>query len=581
MLRGLVFLALLVTLSFGYPVTNAPVIWDIDPPQQGTRSLTSQYLGECVCDMTRGMCDTNCCCDPDCSEATVSLFQGCVPEQYGYPDVRYCYEENSGTRIKRINGFNGVYLDKQAAAPPGVCIVRTNLPGNLYKYFQFPSSTKRPTPPLSNTIQTTTAVAPNAGDPLPTAKYVSVGGEAVFRRVGNFQIPVQLKNGQCSDFIRNVGFLIPLQGVSCTLNGEQICSRFPVESLTNLFVYRSVFNQTALAFLPVNINILSPSGSLIGRIDALDTFYNGTFNSLNTGTDCTNAMTHFSAEFIYNATSESTVTGAGVNVTVDTVPLTTFVPLVFEAAFVKQGDSLPEAILPATPGYIAGGALRGGTLVSSAAGLDSIVERKGGFAVPSGGRSCSLQSFRTVAFMHSVISSGCTVSVSEGQLRSICSDGNAALVLGASNSTYADGYPSAIDYVAVTNDALANDTSSWIPIEGIHSLQFGPGSYDNFTRRCSGMVVGLSYQFVVARAGAEYNPQDLVSGAFVEPIIGSWRIRNETDFSDDGTTSQNILFRVSFSRYDPNSQATIRRRVKAPPILPRLDESIFYPFRKP
>ncbi|XP_070571815.1 uncharacterized protein [Ptychodera flava] len=36
-------------------------------------------LAPCECDMTRGSCDTNCCCDTDCTEDELETFSSCIP----------------------------------------------------------------------------------------------------------------------------------------------------------------------------------------------------------------------------------------------------------------------------------------------------------------------------------------------------------------------------------------------------------------------------------------------------------------------------------------------------------------------
>jgi hypothetical protein len=50
---------------------------------------------DCGCDLTAGACDSNCCCDPDCSPAEVSRFEnsdaGCTLHEDS-PAFQQCYD---------------------------------------------------------------------------------------------------------------------------------------------------------------------------------------------------------------------------------------------------------------------------------------------------------------------------------------------------------------------------------------------------------------------------------------------------------------------------------------------------------
>ena len=49
---------------------------------------------DCTCDLSAGLCDYNCCCDPDCTDVEVSRFQdsevGCILHEEE-PDFQKCY----------------------------------------------------------------------------------------------------------------------------------------------------------------------------------------------------------------------------------------------------------------------------------------------------------------------------------------------------------------------------------------------------------------------------------------------------------------------------------------------------------
>ena len=52
-----------------------------------------QFDCDCQCDLTAGVCDINCCCDPECSAAEITTFSNCLDEGEGpSPIVKMCVE---------------------------------------------------------------------------------------------------------------------------------------------------------------------------------------------------------------------------------------------------------------------------------------------------------------------------------------------------------------------------------------------------------------------------------------------------------------------------------------------------------
>ena len=68
-----------------YPVDFTDV--EANPSPQ---TVTIIGAGQCLCDVSQGACDGNCCCDPDCSEEVQNnLFTGCMPESPPAPTLQY------------------------------------------------------------------------------------------------------------------------------------------------------------------------------------------------------------------------------------------------------------------------------------------------------------------------------------------------------------------------------------------------------------------------------------------------------------------------------------------------------------
>ncbi|CAJ1993756.1 Protein of unknown function (DUF1619) [Leishmania donovani] len=581
MLQGLLCVLLLTTSAFAYPIVVVPVDWaNVPNSTPDARNLNSPYLGECVCDVTRGICDSFCCCDEDCDASARAAFFYCLPEKYSSPYLDYCYPKDRATSLKRINGKDATYIEKKSQGYNAVCVIRTNHPSELYRYFRVPTDVRQPLLPTAPIEPVTVSQPYAAGDPLTTAKYVVISGSPSYRRVAPFQLPTTMSDGSCSALGRNVGFLDSIKGTSCTLNGAQICLLFPVAKYQNLFLQSTLgYNSSAPEFVPVTLNLHDASGALLDTLGPTVVPTPSTYATISDGKTCNNAVVDLHAHFSYSSNESGKLIEAALNVTLSSVGLMQYVALSFEAAFTGENATVPSNIFAATPGYLSGDKIRSGTLVTHG-GKSAILERESGFAVPAGGRLCGSNQWRRASFLHSIISSGCLILMNESDLQDICSVGTGHLLAALINVTV-DGEPTILDQIGVTNDALANDTTSWIPITGLsNALTSSSGTYNAYTRQCSNITVGLHYQFVVARAGAEYNPQDIIVGAFASPIVGTFQIWNETNFDGNALSYQQFTFKVTFSRYDSNSQATIMRRIVAPPILPPLDDSIFYPFHR-
>ncbi|KPI85678.1 hypothetical protein ABL78_5258 [Leptomonas seymouri] len=581
-MKKLLFLLVFSTYALAYPTVLVPVDWkDVPEVPPAVRNLNSPYLGECVCDVTWGICDPHCCCDDDCDAATISSFSYCLPERFSSPYLDYCFPKDRATSLKRINNIDATYIDKKRQGYSAVCVIRSNHPKELYRYFSVPTTVQKP-----NILTPSAPVVPpnqvyTVGSPLVFAKQVPIGGKASYRRADGFQLPYTGDDGSCAPFGRTVAFLDPIKGVSCVLNGAQICSEFATEKYTNLFV-QSIqgYRGLDLAFIPVTLRILKASKVLVDTAVSSGTDVESAFLSRADSTTCYNAILAVTAQFTYASNATGTIIAAVINVAVEDIKLDQYTAVTFEVGFVAENSTIPKNIVAGTPGYLPGYKVRAGILVNEN-GKSAILELQSGFAVPSGGRACDVRHWKSSSFLYSVLSSGCIVSMDEARVQSMCSTGTADLIRNLINAPVGS-VGKALDRIAITNDALTNDTSSWIAIDGLSdALSSKSGTYNEYDRACERVMVGLHYQFVVARAGAEYNPQDIIVGAFVSPILGTLKIRDQTTFDSSATSPQQITFKVTFSRYNPHSQATIMRRVVAPPILPRLDNTIFYPFRRP
>ena len=80
----------------------------------------NQFDCQCSCDLTAGVCDMNCCCDPECSSEEVSSFSSCLgsseSEVTSSPLVKMCVE-----RPPSLEGVNLQYPFRLSDSPEVSC----------------------------------------------------------------------------------------------------------------------------------------------------------------------------------------------------------------------------------------------------------------------------------------------------------------------------------------------------------------------------------------------------------------------------------------------------------------------------
>ena len=77
----------------------------------------NQFDCLCSCDLTAGVCDMNCCCDPECSSEEVSSFSSCLDsDETTSPLVKMCVE-----RPPSLEGVNLQYPFRLSDSPEVSC----------------------------------------------------------------------------------------------------------------------------------------------------------------------------------------------------------------------------------------------------------------------------------------------------------------------------------------------------------------------------------------------------------------------------------------------------------------------------
>ena len=117
---------------------NAPSTYGIDwtdVPTEPTKTVVKVTAENCLCDLTEGTCDANCCCDPDCdsnekaqfTECATCVYDGanaamngkvCLPEGRSPPSLEYCLPSSTVSRVNLLSSSSlGVVTQQRQTCP--------------------------------------------------------------------------------------------------------------------------------------------------------------------------------------------------------------------------------------------------------------------------------------------------------------------------------------------------------------------------------------------------------------------------------------------------------------------------------
>lgn len=120
-------------------------------------------------------------------------------------------------------------------------------------------------------------------------------------------------------------------------------------------------------------------------------------------------------------------------------------------------------------------------------------------------------------------------------------------------------------YIGRFGDSYGSLASDWVElVKGTA----GDPSWDDDTQTCSGMVLGLAYEFFHAKYGAAVDLQQQIVGARLSFRTGAWRF----------ASSPRQLFTVSASFIEVPTGAAAQFIPPAPGLFAPLPDDVFYPF---
>lgn len=588
------------------------VDWAQVPSSVQPRNLESTELGKCMCDLHRSACDPNCCCDPDCS-VEKDVFDTCAKEFHSDGRAESCFTKTSATTIVRGRQLEE-HEDRDRAAGEAVCVYRDNYPNDRASFFAVPDSLS-PTDIAASPIVDWKSPSEELtiGGTITLLAAVEVDGTGwVVRESGNgyLTIPTGGPRGVCKDDVAVI-FPRPITRTTCfrehsTATG--LCDQLTADFWRTAAVGVSGNLVTSFAdIVPITLHTVDAATGATISTGSSAPIFQSIFNNVpppiattapvelvnettaatsrrmeaqqSTSVTCNSVVERFETLIEYDIGPVPKITNVTVTAYVNVAGIDNVdrFKQEFSVVFRRRGVASNPQPRSGNPGYIAGSEVLVGTLLQNGAKA-AIQQRIGGLAVPVG-RKCADKKFKSVRFLHDVSNSGCAIDLTETEFRDVCVNKRSEALLNAilvpsvtAASALYNTTVSSLNRIARTGDAHPFDAASWVEIAS--QWPTVTPRYAAVRRACDNLVVGLQYIIVVGRAGAEYNPQDVILGAKVEPIIGSWVLR-------EARGSVYFNFRVRFVRYDESSVATKSRKVVPPPILPPMDDNIFYPFRRP
>ena len=486
LLAGVLVVALLATgadaADADRPTTdasavNAPstysgdITWD-DVAAEPTKTVVKVTAENCLCDLTEGTCDANCCCDTDCdsnekaqfSECASCVYDGtnaamdgkvCLPEGRSPPSLEYCLPSSTVSRVNLLSSssLGSVEIQKadQSFLSQQLCIKDDNS-ASLGKYFLDPGFATEDTLKSAVTLK-----SEKFWNPVPAAasetqsKYrhndtvgvvVSSGGSEALLPGNKFVLPGATLSGVCG-WTNVIGYNMPLPASSAA---EDSTCLVPIDSLstmcTTILNAKYLVNNVKLAKTPGSSATATAAPTISSmkyrsRIDGVLTDITGdtTEATWNVGNSNTCKFAVVEAHYVVTHDGSGTIESFAVDlVFADVMNKDAWDALYGSSSLADSGNPSSvrvkhtvtwklsaETVVPRSgaPGYVVGPLLAGYKETNS--GKDAVARLKEGLAIPGAGPDgrCSVNSKSTVRFGMSQ-SSSCAVPLSQANLEKFC-----------------------------------------------------------------------------------------------------------------------------------------------------------------
>lgn len=563
----------LLTIDFT-KVSTSPTAYNPDTTKTST-------FGECVCDVTKGVCDYQCCCDSDCTTAQQEAFKldgttlTCKLPKYRLINTLKCVAKsevtlsyvipwNAGlkTEISDANNAFCVYYDHSPVVSntqyynAKTDLTQTQVDTEVKTVQQ--SSLRRKTLFATSYDATTTVQEPTTGYRASNKlKELFSADATTFSARGEFTIPSGVFSSLCDD-TEAVTYLKPMKR-ECYRRITSLAASCAAELDINTYYVNKYIsanakvttNNAGNANLPITLN----SNSATGRA------------TLATATSCTYAVS--SVKYIVAVSTANLVTSVSAivtttNITAAAAPTTT-APLYLKQSFEVVFDSATTSVLtstgeiidrPGNPGYIPGAPILSGVAQSLSDNSKTAVQQRiDGFKLYSGS-DCSNRETTSVGFDRDMVTS-CRLRMTAAQLATFCQSATIPYISEVTDDRF--GRFANADYLTSTD---------WLTLFTSSAPQ---ASWDATSQICSSLGAIVQYNFVIAKAGSVMNEQWQIVGVTKSFVSQSWQF----DTTKGATNDFYLQFRVSFTRSDQTSSQVL---YNIPTLALTLPEDVFYPF---
>ncbi|CAL4091035.1 unnamed protein product [Meganyctiphanes norvegica] len=575
----------------------------------------------CLCDLSIGLCDVNCCCDEDCSQEDRLVFSHCLERPQTVLDERYCFKEHivfsNNTEYKVEVHSNGI-----------LCIVNDNNPHRtvyttvkgvetLDEYEKLENNVKRYTwhPTFIHKGEISNETYKDG------SSIWSVDDDGSFN---SMSIPVWVFDQECKatselKYLRNTKS-------SCThtlIELENSCNTIAALAQSSYTSFRVVANPNSLLSKNINTNDTLPSSAELEKrnetedyeislyIENDDFLYSDqllpvtTFLCINenetevcvesliqepefSNGSCNNIVSSVKYIFIHNGTEGIIEVQAKIQLE-NISENETWMKQNFEIKFIwLEVENKSEIFIRSgRPGYITGKQLILGHLIENETetgekllAIEVSLDPNQWLTVLSPGQDGTC-SGRSIVTFRDEVRSGCVIQVPFNDLLNQCDELQMKimnLLLGPVLSKVKDG----LLRVASFGDSSVNNVEDWVPVLYPEDLVSSPLSGKTLgDMKCSGMILSLHIEVAFAYQGSLANPQGKIVGLQVKygsPQDISYRCTDASCLRDsvyEQFQSLELVSSISFVDVTLPSEPLYSE----PPTLDiKLPYDFFYPF---
>ncbi|KNC46955.1 uncharacterized protein AMSG_03388 [Thecamonas trahens ATCC 50062] len=483
-------------------------------------------FGACPCDVTGGMCDVGCCCDPSCTTPILEYFNASGIACASTPGLdpaasRLCVNRD---KVRATNGLDASWFGDL------LCVTTDNYPSDGFFF-----------PPPPSPLNTGAASALLAASSAPLFQDPASPGVAAATRYPPGAPLLAAPTAAAGATTRVLGPVAAGPAAACDDSAAPAflsasassCVRTLDPAATSATTYSGCAAASAARWLDYGI-LPSPSSSaapaaIIPITAGTVTCYDSTDRASRAIVACPSdaAIAYADAGGCRNLvvsvgltvayTGDMLVSAASLNfdVVVSAAGASanaSFSYLAdFAVAFVPSDGTVPVA-KSGNPGYAAGLPVRGGFKAAAAATAITAVDLTlaagdafGACIAPSLGVPGSRAdlAYATDALF------GCRIELDRAELANCAALQNKLVSLLLPNAT--------VNVVAAWGSSETDTPADWTDIalpDAVPTPAQGTGT-------CANMVVGVHYGFVTVAGGAANNPQHKIIGAQMEYIVGS------------------------------------------------------------